>query len=292
VNAPLWSDNAAKTRWMTVPNDGAPYGTGEAVTFTNNGPWAFPIGTVFVKHFELPIDDTNPAVRKRLETRFLVHASDGIYYGLTYKWRADNSEADLLPGSLSEPITITTATGTRTQTWSYPSRQDCIVCHNPNGGSVLGVRTCQINGDFTYPASGVTDNQLRTLSHIGLFTGALNEANIPSLPKSASIHDQTATLELRVRSYLDANCAHCHRPGGVRANFDARLETPLHLPGADSGRSLRPARHRRRPAHRAERREQVADSAPRQSGGHESNASVGEEPRRSRLHQHPQPVDR
>ena len=235
VNAPLWSDNAVKTRWMSVPNDGAPFTAGETVGFANTGAWSFPIGTVFVKHFELPIDQTNPAVRKRLETRFLVHANDGSYYGLTYKWRADNSDADLLPAGLNETIPITTATGTSSQTWSYPSRQDCIVCHNPNAGSVLGARTCELNGLFEYPAPGMADNQLRALSHIGLFTTAPIESSIPTLPKSASIHDSSASLELRVRSYLDSNCAHCHRPNGVRANFDARLETPLVFQGLIGG---------------------------------------------------------
>lgn len=233
VNAPLWSDHAVKFRWMSVPNNGAPFGAGETIDFARDGAWSFPVGTVFVKHFELPVDDTNPAVRQRLETRFLVRATDGSYYGLTYKWRADNSDADLLPGSLDEVIPITTATGTRHQTWSYPSRQDCMVCHTSAAGSVLGARTCQMNGDYNY--DGVTDNQLRTLSHIGMFTSALDEAAIPSLPKSAFINDTTASLESRVRSYIDANCAHCHRPGGTRANFDARLETPLPLQGLIRG---------------------------------------------------------
>jgi uncharacterized repeat protein (TIGR03806 family) len=220
VTAPLWSDNAEKFRWMAVPSN-------SVVTYSSNGNWSFPVGTVLVKQFELPVNDTNPAVRKRLETRLLVHATNATWYGLTYKWRADNSDADLLPGFLNETNLITTATGMRTQVWYYPSREDCRTCHTANSGAVLGPRTAQFNNSYLYPQTGTTDNQLRALNHIGLFNVNLNEAGIPALPKTAHILDTNATPELRVRSYLQANCAHCHQPGGVQAFFDARFSTPL-----------------------------------------------------------------
>ena len=43
-----------------------------------------PVGTVFIKHFELPIDSRNPSLIKRLETRFVVRAAEGGVYGVTY----------------------------------------------------------------------------------------------------------------------------------------------------------------------------------------------------------------
>lgn len=220
INSPLWSDHASKFRWMAVP-------TNSTITYSDTGNWTFPIGTVLVKHFDLPVNDTNPAITKRLETRFLTRSTNGTWLGYTYKWRADNSDADLLPGSLNETNLITTATGTRTQVWSYPSRADCLSCHNANAGAVLGPRTSQFNRDNSYPSTGLTDNQLRALNHVGLFNTNLNEAAIPGLPALASVTNTNASPELRVRSYLQANCAHCHQPNGARGFFDARFSTPL-----------------------------------------------------------------
>jgi mono/diheme cytochrome c family protein len=155
-----------------------------------------------------------------------VRTSSGGVYGVTYKWRADNSDADLLATNLSEPILITTATGTRTQNWYYPSREDCLVCHTANAGLVLGVKTRQLNRNFTYP-SGVTDNELRVWNQLGLFDTNLDKTDFANLPKLARADDMSRTLEDRARSYLDANCAHCHRPKGTVAYFDARYDTPL-----------------------------------------------------------------
>lgn len=228
LNSPFYSDNAIKARWIAIPNDGSHNTAAEKITIESNHVWNVPRGTVLMKHFDLAVSDVNPALRKRLETRFLIKGDDDVIYGLTYKWRADNSNADLIgPAAVSEDISITTATGTRTQSWYYPSRLDCANCHNPNAGGVLGPRSHQLNRDLLYPG-GVTDNQLRALNHIGIFATALDEAAIPAMPKSARMDDGKASLELRARSYLASNCSNCHQPGAAsNAYFDARFETPL-----------------------------------------------------------------
>jgi len=219
VNTPLWSDGAVKTRWFTVPDN-------SVIGFSANGGWTFPAGSVFVKNFALPVDDTNPKILRRLETRLLVRDTNGYVYGATYKWRADNSDADLVTNGFTEDITIRTADGMRTQHWFYPGRQDCLSCHTSVSGGVLGLKTGQLNGNFKYP-DGVTANQLRTLGRIGMFDATFDERKISRFPRFASITDTSAALELRVRSYLDANCSQCHRPGSAGAFFDTRFDTSL-----------------------------------------------------------------
>ena len=216
---PFWSDGAGKTRWVALPD-------GKQIHFATAGEWTFPKGTIFVKHFELATDETQPDRTRRLETRLLVCDATGGVYGVTYKWRADNSDADLLDTNLTETITIKTATGMRVQPWYYPSRADCLTCHTPLAGGVLGVKTRQLNRDVTYP-SGVTDNQLRAWNHLGLFDTNLDEAGLKKLPMLARAADPMRTVEDRARSYLDVNCANCHRPHGTVAYFDARYDTPL-----------------------------------------------------------------
>jgi uncharacterized repeat protein (TIGR03806 family) len=214
----FWSDGAIKSRFAAIPAG--------KIHFSATGDRTFPKGTVFVKTFELATDANNPALKRRLETRLLVVDEDGGVYGVDYKWRADNSDADLMTSGLTEEVPLTAASGeTHSQSWYYPSRQDCLTCHNTRANGVLGVKTRQMNHDFAYP--GGTDNELRAWNHLGLFEPSFSDAVLASFDKLAAAADMTRSLEDRARSYLDANCSHCHRPGGTVANFDARYDTPL-----------------------------------------------------------------
>jgi len=219
LNVPFWSDGAEKDRWICLP-------AGKTIHFTPTGEWQFPPGTVFVKHFEMATDNARPDIRRRLETRFLVCDATGGVYGVTYKWRLDNSDADLLETNFSEDISIHTSSGVHTQPWYYPSRGDCLTCHTANAGLVLGVKTRQLNRDFKY-STGKVENELVYWKDHGWFDENFSDSDVKAYPSLARMDDSSRSLEDRARSYLDANCANCHRPNGTVANFDARYDTPM-----------------------------------------------------------------
>jgi mono/diheme cytochrome c family protein len=71
-----------------------------------------------------------------------------------------------------------------------------------------------------------------------LFKPGFQDADIAKFAKLAATDDTTRSVEDRARSYFDANCSQCHRPGGTVANFDARYDTPLADQGLVNGRVL------------------------------------------------------
>jgi glucose/arabinose dehydrogenase/mono/diheme cytochrome c family protein len=216
LNLPFWSDGATKTRWFSIPD------ATNTFTFNATNTWLTPTGVVWIKHFDMQMTNGDAASKRRLETRFIVRNTNGIY-GVTYRW-TNETDAVLVPeGGFDEPLVITDGGTTRTQVWHYPSRSECLACHTSAAGWVLGWNTAQLNRDFTH--TSVTTNQITALANAGYLS------NAPEAPQAyhalAKPDDTTVSQEFRVRSYLFANCANCHRPGGpALANFDARISTP------------------------------------------------------------------
>jgi uncharacterized repeat protein (TIGR03806 family) len=230
VNSPLWSDNAHKERFIGLP------GTSK-IEFTESGAWQFPEGAVLVKSFALEADAGQPETRKWIETRLLV-IQQKEWAGYSYLWNDEQTDAELVAtGGADRMFRVRDAAapgGEREQTWHYPSRAECMVCHSRAAGFVLGLNTLQMNRDHDY--AGKVDNQLRTFEHIKLFSfrqsGKRPGGNDPralvdesvfvsQLPKRPKDYgslpdpaDETLDLEVRVRSYLHANCSQCHVEAG------------------------------------------------------------------------------
>jgi uncharacterized repeat protein (TIGR03806 family) len=224
VVSPLWSDEAEKHRFMALPEGTSIHvrncastpdeceapeqgGTGQG-----DGDWDFPVGTVLVKNFIL--------VGKLIETRLLMRKGEFDWWGFSYRWRDDQSDAELLASNTDGYDGMYQGPGGM-QSWHFPSRQQCLQCHTTAAGVSLGLETAQLNWDYQYP-NGVIGNQLETLAHVGVFE---NEPE-PHEPYPSPTNDDQPP-EPRARSYLHANCSFCHRPGSNYAGIDLRFSSSL-----------------------------------------------------------------
>ena len=86
-NLSFWSDHAEKRRWIAAPQ--------ETIAYSEDEPWQFPSGTVWIKHFDLELERGNPESRTRVETRFLVKTPTSAY-GISYRWNESQTEAQLV----------------------------------------------------------------------------------------------------------------------------------------------------------------------------------------------------
>jgi uncharacterized repeat protein (TIGR03806 family) len=204
VNSPLWSDGADKERFFAIP-DGATIG------INADQDWDLPIGSVAMKTFSVG--------GKRIETRLFMRHDDGGWAGYTYEWNDDGKDATLLPAGKMKALSDSAA-------WAYPSRTQCIQCHSKATGGTIGLETAQLNRDEVYPSTNRLSNQLATLDHIGMFSSPL--AQLPADAPRLSDPAGKDPLEDRARSYLHANCSHCHRPmGGGQGTMDLRYTQAL-----------------------------------------------------------------
>jgi uncharacterized repeat protein (TIGR03806 family) len=241
VIAPQWCDGAAQDRYLGIPGDARI--EFETLTYPQHAPgappgWKFPDGTVLVETLSLEMEKGNFQSRRRLETRILHHkrlsgdedVGDQSWQGYTYLWNEQQTDAALLedPKGLDRTYIVQDADvpgGRRQQTWHFPSRTECAVCHNMAAKYVLGVQTLQMNRDHDY--GGTVANQLRTLEHLNLFTEPLTESP-EKLPRLVDYRAENEDLDRRARSYLHANCSHCHRKwGGGNAEFQLLVTLDL-----------------------------------------------------------------
>ena len=103
---PLWSDGAAKSRWLHIPK-------GRFIDGSDPDVWKFPVGTKLWKEF---------AFGARAETRFIERTRSGWQFA-TYVWNDDESEAVLAPeGGIKQSVPSRTASVTPSRHASTAAR--------------------------------------------------------------------------------------------------------------------------------------------------------------------------
>ena len=208
LNLRFWSDHADKSRFFALKS------LDDTFTYSEDGFWGAPEGSVFVKHFDMDMDLQNPGTNvQRLETRFIVKTADD-FYGVSYRWNSAQTDADLVDteGDVI-PLVVTEADGsTRNQDWKIPSRGDCRTCHTNENGVMLGFNTRQLNINGTL--NGSSGNYLESLHDQGYLDIGTEAVPVgANLPKFHTPDDTSVNLEVRARSYIAVNCAYCHYEG-------------------------------------------------------------------------------
>jgi len=204
---PLWSDGAAKQRWIRLP-------AGTSIDASDPDRWVFPVGTQFWKEF---------AFGRRVETRWMRREADGSWSYATYVWNAEGSEAWLAPErGVRNACEI--RPGLR---HDIPSLSDCRVCHQGTPGEVLGFGALQLSSDrdplaphAEVPAPGSVD--LEALVQRGLLEN-LDERWSKSPPRIAA----RSARERAVLGYLHANCGSCHNASGPLSTLGLELDVRL-----------------------------------------------------------------
>ena len=212
INLPFWSDHAKKTRWTYIPYD-------QEIGYALNEAWTFPIGSIWVKHFELETERGDPDSRKRIETRFIVKTAESVY-GISYQWNEAQTEAFLVPSEGAQiEIDVVDAGENKIQQWNIPSRNECLQCHSANAGYALSFNVRQLNRSQTIDET--EQNLLSYLNDEGYFDDSISDP--ASLPQHYAVDDHSISLEKRARSYLETNCANCHQANGAAPfTWDAR----------------------------------------------------------------------
>ncbi|SDR72456.1 conserved hypothetical protein, HNE_0200 family [Formosa sp. Hel1_31_208] len=197
LNSPLFSDYAHKKRFVWMPE-------GTKANYNSDfTPLDFPLGSVLIKNFYY--DNVQPTNTTRIiETRLMYMTEDGWEFA-KYVWNNEQTEATFSnEGSFTNVEWIEDGQ-TNTVNYRIPSRNECFTCHNKFGTPVpIGPKPQNLNRDLTYPEGNT--NQLQKWINVGYL-----QDNLPSsIESTVKWDDETQDLELRVRSYLDINCAHCH----------------------------------------------------------------------------------
>jgi len=226
VTEPMWQDGLGANRFIALPDETKvetrierkPDGS------VKNSKVVWPKDSVLAKTLRTP--------NKLIETQIL-HFDGETWNGYSYRWNDVQTDADLIEsngldlifqdGTMDDPDNeVPKSNKPHTPemiSHRFHARAECARCHTPWTGFALGFQPQQLRGiDRDLPAQ-----------EAAVALGLVNEAFFEvSAARTVFSHDSDADLELRARSWLHANCAHCHRQhGGGSVALKVNIELPL-----------------------------------------------------------------
>ena len=194
-----WENGAIAKRWVALP--------GKSKVVVKDRISVFPTNAVILKTLFWPNKESEEETGKPIESQ-LLHFDGQAWNAYAYAWDSDgrdgllvksegrivtDKEKDLMAGALSQNGEL--------EYWKYSSRSDCLRCHNSWSGFALGWNSLQLHG--TSHAKTYLKKSWENLDQLELISN--------QRPKAYKSKQPMGDLEYKAKSYLHANCAHCHR---------------------------------------------------------------------------------
>lgn len=226
----LFSDYAHKKRFVWMP-------AGTKATYVSDSKILdLPIGAALIKTFYYEnVQNIVPTGGSRIiETRVMIRKATGWIFA-DYVWNDEQTEAYFdLAGSNTAISWKDENNVIKSADYRIPTEVQCIICHKNKEviGTTeidtyipIGIKPQNLNFSYTYNAE--TKNQLSKWIEVGYLE---NNFTLPAAENNViNYNDNTQPLELRVRSYLDSNCSHCH---AIDRHCDYR---PMRFPFSETG---------------------------------------------------------
>ena len=209
--SPLFSDYAHKKRFVWMPQ-------GTKATYVSDSKiLELPVGAALIKTFYYDnVQNVTPIGATRIvETRIMIRKATGWIFA-EYVWNDEQTEAYLdMVGSHTNITWKDENNVIKTVNYRLPNEVQCFTCHKHQefDGTQdiqtfipIGIKPQNLN--FSYSYGTETKNQLTKWIEKGYLE---NNFTYPTTENTViNYNDNTQPLELRVRSYLDSNCSHCH----------------------------------------------------------------------------------
>jgi hypothetical protein len=217
---PLWSDGAAKRRWLYIP-------PGRFIDASRPDEWDFPPGAKLWKEF---------SHGRRVETRLIERLRDGTWRYATYVWNDEGTDAQLAAAAGIRALPVSGAPGGR---YAVPAEPDCRACHEGAAVPVLGVSALQLSPDRDPVAPHAErrrpgDADLRELLARGWLRNL--PAALLEIPPRIAAPSPAARAAL---GYLHANCGHCHNDNGSPPPVDLVLAQSVAVSEASYAKVMR-----------------------------------------------------
>ncbi|OIQ27710.1 MAG: hypothetical protein BM564_11565 [Bacteroidetes bacterium MedPE-SWsnd-G2] len=198
LNSGLFTDYAHKKRFVWMPD-------GSKANYVNDySILDFPLGTILIKNFYY--DNVQPNNTSQvIETRLQIKKEEGWVFA-NYVWNEEQTEATFDLNGSFVPFQFMHETELMDVNYRIPSGSNCLTCHKSDNDVALPIGPKPQNLNKSYNYSDGSMNQLQKWIEFGYLEDSLPEHIVSTI----NWEDEALPLDLRVRSYLDINCAHCH----------------------------------------------------------------------------------